>query len=297
MVASLKNSNKYFGMYSVINPKYTLVIALEGLDGTYKETNSKALKDYCEEYFNKYSKDVSIKLLSFPRYKNHSSFFVNRYLKGTFESIIDDDRTGEGIEKCKHDLERVSIFFLEDMYSAIVEEINKQEIFYKPTVLILDRYFYSMLYYLTKNYLLYIERTRNFDINYIRKDIDTIIAPLVNDVFELPKADYVIKLKNTQEEFTKAFKTRDNNLDIYESDDAYLSSVNKLFNNTETNFIMASLTNNPSIDNIIEIEEEQRTREEIFSDIKDSLKTPLSKFKMKLAAINKMNPERLYWRK
>ena len=71
----------------------------------------------------------------------------------------------------------------------------------------------------------------------------------------------------------------------------------KLFNNTETNFIMASLTNNPSIDNIIEIEEEQRTREEIFSDIKDSLKTPLSKFKIKLAAINKMNPERLYWRK
>lgn len=297
MIASLKNNNKYFGMYSVINPKYTLVIALEGLDGTYKETNSKALKDYCEEYFNKYSKDVSIKLLSFPRYKKHSSFFVNRYLKGIFESIIDDDRTGEGIEKCKHDLERVSIFFLEDMYASIVEEINKQEIFYKPTVLILDRYFYSMLYYLTKNYLLYIERTRNFDINYIRKDIDTIIAPLVNDVFELPKADYVIKLKNTQEEFTKAFKTRDNNLDIYESDDDYLSSVNKLFTNTETNFIMASLTNNPSIDNIIEIEEEQRTREEIFSDIKDSLKIPLSKFKIKLAAINKMNPERLYWRK
>lgn len=297
MIASLKNNNKYFGMYSVINPKYTLVIALEGLDGTYKETNSKALKDYCEEYFNKYSKDVSIKLLSFPRYKKHSSFFVNRYLKGVFESIIDDDRTGEGIEKCKHDLERVSIFFLEDMYASIVEEINKQEIFYKPTVLILDRYFYSMLYYLTKNYLLYIERTRNFDINYIRKDIDTIIAPLVNDVFELPKADYVIKLKNTQEEFTKAFKTRDKNLDIYESDNDYLASVNKLFNNTETNFIMASLTNNPSIDNIIEIEEEQRTREEIFSDIKDSLKTPLSKFKIKLAAINKMNPERLYWRK
>ena len=53
-----------------------MLIAIDGLDGSGKETQSKQLVKYLEE------KGKKVRLLSFPTYDGKGSAFVDMYLKG-----------------------------------------------------------------------------------------------------------------------------------------------------------------------------------------------------------------------
>ena len=54
------------------------LFAFEGLDCSFKETNSKAYLDYLR------SKGRKAELFSFPRYDKESSYFVREYLGGKY---------------------------------------------------------------------------------------------------------------------------------------------------------------------------------------------------------------------
>lgn len=58
------------------------LIVFEGLDGCFKETNSKRLADYIRDNYN----DKTI-LISYPQYESQSSFFVTNYLSGKYGQL------------------------------------------------------------------------------------------------------------------------------------------------------------------------------------------------------------------
>lgn len=98
-----------------------IVIDIEGLDCSFKETNSKAL------YVKFLSKGYKCVLLSFPNYESDSSDLVKRYLNGNFG---DADHTGPYL---------TSLFYTIDRgITALREKINK--LYNEGYIIILDRY-------------------------------------------------------------------------------------------------------------------------------------------------------------
>ena len=108
-----------------INPNLLLLITIEGLDGTFKNTNTKNLITYLNKKFEKYLSKIDIKSISFPRYEESAGYFPKVYLNGEYSNFFKDisnDINNEYISEDKRkilltkELDIVSDFYLLDMF-------------------------------------------------------------------------------------------------------------------------------------------------------------------------------------
>lgn len=257
--------------------KYNLFITLEGLDATYKETNAKAIASYLKEDFKKYidSVDLQIKIVSFPRYKSEASYFVRKHLADKFVDHPKVDINPESMDYLKF----VSNLFLLDMYDWY-ESMRVNRVFSKPTIIIFDRYWYSMLYYLTKDIQGTIDKVHLKEPEEFIKKCQRTVFNMAHVYYRLPVTDILINLHNNNiDDINKKLNTRGNKKDGYESDDCYLGFVRNTFNNTDfTPYV------NSKYSNISDINVEGKDREAIKEEIVTALKPSLRRFKLILSA-------------
>lgn len=257
--------------------KYNLFITLEGLDATYKETNAKAIASFIKEVFKKYidSVDLQVKIVSFPRYKSEASYFVRRHLA---DKYVDHPKANIKPESMNY-LKFVSNLFLMDMYDWY-ESMRLNKVFSKPTIIIFDRYWYSMLYYLTKDIKNTIDEVHIKEPEEFIKKCQKTVFNMAHVYYKLPVTDVLINLHNNNiDDINKKLNTRGNKKDGYESDDCYLGFVRNTFN--KTNFTPYV---NRKYSNIANINVEGKDREAIKDEIVTAIKPSLRRFKLILAA-------------
>ena len=109
---------------SIQSPRKTLIVNIEGLDGSGKETVSRELKEELER------RGMNVKTISFPTYREGSA--VTDYLQGKLKLENPSDKA------MLYVLDRQES--LPDIEAAI----------YENDVIIMDRYVTSNLYYMTK---------------------------------------------------------------------------------------------------------------------------------------------------
>lgn len=260
--------------------KYNLFITLEGLDATFKETNAKAIASYLKEDFKKYidNTGLQIKIVSFPRYKSEASYFVRKHLAGSYPDHPNTDIKVESMDYLKF----VSNLFLLDMYDWY-ENMRTNKAFGKPTIIIFDRYWYSMLYYLTKD----IEKTINTahlkDNNEFIKKCQKTVFNMAHNYYKLPMTDVLINLHNNNiRDINSKLIHRGIKKDSYESDDDYLAFVRNTFNNTD----FTPYVGNKYL-NISDINVEGKDRETVKEEIITNLKPSLKRFKLILSKYKK----------
>lgn len=221
------------------------IIVFEGLDCSYKETNSKKLVEYLK------SKSVPVIFQSFPRYDNQSSYFVRRYLNNEYSIST---------------LESTISYYMLDQSDWWNDICNRTDIT-SDTIIVLDRFYTSNSYYLNKNS---INKLINLDDIRLSKMIETVYYKKINEIrkyFGLPSIDIIIKMYSDSNKLKEKSIQRGNKLDIYEEDDKYMKGVAKVFNISKFAPFM-----NTEKSSILEIYTENRTREKIFNEIINKLK-------------------------
>lgn len=159
--------------------KVPFIIAFEGVDGSFKHTQSYELKEAFER------KKYNVLHMSFPNYG------------GTYCELIEDYFDFVKYERPLPPLE-LSRLFLYDIfftyYTKLIEEIKLNAY----DVIIFDRYIYSNLYYQTAN------MTFGLDIeNFEKKYWDLI------NLFNLPHANLVVKMiHNNNDKITEIIRNR-----------------------------------------------------------------------------------------
>lgn len=213
--------------------EFPVIIDFEGIDYSFKETNSKALETYLNTI-----EGIKAKRYSFPSYGEKSGYIVEGYLKGKYSDFD----------------ENLAIYlFLSDMmsrfYNEIIPDINYKDL----DVVIFDRFWYSNVYY-TKDSMM----------------IDTYekVAKLAKG-FGLPHANLIISMGPFQSSDLKSYYENMNkreNKDIYESNTDFLLKVFdnlKNFNILTEKFVKTIILKEINISK----EEVPRPRENIFNDI------------------------------
>lgn len=253
----------------------TFFIGFEGMDACYKETNAAFLFNYLKDiYFKEYIDEgkLNIHLVSFPNYDSESSYFVKQYLGDKYDNLLKSygDYRANGFS-----FDLITNFYLLDM----VDTLNKIDTT-KPTIIIFDRYFYSQMYYLTKNiHKCYTEKL--YDDYTIKICIDKIIEKA--NEYKLPKLNFLYKMYNDEETMLDTIKKRSEEkgtpLDKYESDVEYLKSVRNVF--MGDHFINKSLLNNitGNIDILYNISVTRKSREQVADDVKTAIHNTLIEYK------------------
>lgn len=194
---------------------HPIIIAFEGLDCTYKETNSKALYDHLRKYLS----EDQVKLVHFPNYDSQSSYFVREYLHEKYDN---SDVFMSDMSK-KKKLKIIANFYLLDMFDWW-SKLDKKTV----KVVIIDRWFYSMMYYLTKSI-----NKHTPDPNK-RVSYASTIYKMATEMYKLPMADIVFRMENdigtVLEKTVERAKEEDTVLDKYEKDDLYMLKVKETFN-------------------------------------------------------------------
>lgn len=224
-------------------------IVFEGLDCSYKETNSKKLKEYLE------SKGYNIIYTSFPRYNKESSKDVRAYLNGSYNKILNLPISLED------KLKEVVGLYMKDM-KAWKEEIDEsKELFKDNTIIILDRFYLSNLYYLIPDLVL------------LKKDNKTsiyqfqhMIAKYALKEFKLFKPNIVFKMISDPNLIQKKAIER-GGLDAYESNKPFMDEVYKIYK--KLNFNEYIETNDEMYNGVIEINTINKNEEEVFKQIKN----------------------------
>lgn len=209
-----------------------MLIAIEGIDGSGKNTQSILLKDYLEEC------GYRVKLMSFPFYKE--TFFgeeIERYLKGFYGNL------GDIPSKLS------SILFALDRFEK-KSEIN--DYIKGGYIVIADRYVYSNVAFQGVNYKGNLE------------DFLKWIENLEFNVLGMKIPDIVIYLKISSGVSNRLLKERENSsseLDIHERNMDYLNKVSVNYD-----YISRIRENWKTV--FCEKEGELRNKNEIFEDIK-----------------------------
>ena len=224
-----------------------IIIDFEGIDYSFKETNAKLL----ETYFN--SLGIKSKMYSFPQYGEKSAYFVEKYLNGDY--TIDHNAA--------------PYLFMLDMMDTfqtkIVEDMKNG-----LEVLILDRYWYSNVYYSYNDRLPSSLGSTDSEIRSISAMMD-IYEPLLKLAkgFCLPNADLIISmgpfLSSDPRDYYQTMNTRQKK-DIYEKDMNFMvETFNhfKTFNRFMKTYMKTILVEEVNISN----EEIPRQKENIFGDI------------------------------
>lgn len=281
-------------MITDIKSNLILLITIEGLDGTFKNTNTNNLINYLNSKFEKYLTKIDIKSVSFPRYDKEGGYFPKVYLDGKYSDFlnnlsktINDESVTENTRKAflEKELDIISDFYLLDMFdwnNSI--EINK------PTIIVFDRYFYSMMYYLTKN----IHKYNYSDIDSMKEFSNKVLDKVINK-YNLEKSDILIKLYNSNKNNNKSIiKNRNkNSKDIYENDFDYLTKVAKYYTRFDPQYAVSDKYSaarfNNKTDSIITIDVYNKDQDEILNEIVKNITPILSRYKSRLSTYFRYN--------
>ena len=175
-----------------------IIVDFEGLDCSFKETNSNALTDF----INSGSKDVIAKRYAFPNYSAPSSYFVRQYLKGVYE---DADVPHDTIIK-------MYMFDQFDQWNTKILPDIKNGI----RVVVLDRFWLSNLYYFGV-----IDEGENR----LNEIISDRIVRTAYWQFKLPKPDVVFKMNTDIRLMLNNVHAKNAKNDIHEANDQFLTDT------------------------------------------------------------------------
>ena len=175
--------------------KLTKIIVLEGLDCSFKETNSKRLLEYLTE------KGFSAKLFSFPNYESESSYFVKEYLRGSYQTDPKDVNP-----------KLASLFYSLDRYDTWKKEIEKY--FLEVDYIILDRYVGSNAIY----------QCAKMKSSFEKMDYMKELFTLEHEIMGLPGATQTFFL-NVPYEVSVELMKKKNAEDIHEKNSEYQRAV------------------------------------------------------------------------
>jgi dTMP kinase len=212
------------------------IITFDGVDCSFKETNSHA---YLKYLLNKGEKAA---LYSFPRYDMAQSIFVKRYLSGAYGKIEDIN------------LKAISMFYMMDMFDCAQTEIIPK--LNEGYTIILDRYWHCNLFYRIGACRM------NGDSHIVEKVITADTEELAR-ILKLPKADIIIKLKPETSIMLNFVRNKNSKDDQHESNAKYLSAVAEVFSDIDLSSYVK--------DRVLEIHTTKdgniRPKEDIFNDI------------------------------
>lgn len=214
------------------------IIAFEGLDCSFKETNSKAYLDYL------LSKGEKAALFSFPRYAKKQSIFVVDYLAGKY-----------GDQEDLHPA-AISTFYMIDMFDCIKKEVFP--LLEEDYTIIFDRYWYSNIFYRIGLYRSNVKFSDASTEYTIRSGVSNIAK-----IFALPKADIIVKLKSDPNVMLDFVHNKNSANDQHESNDAFLLSVAEVFNTID----LSKYVHDKVLDVYTTENGQIRSKEDIFADI------------------------------
>ena len=182
-------------------------IVFEGLDCSFKETNSNKLYEYIKETHP----EINVKIVHFPRYGEPACCMVEKYLNG----------------ECKNELTTTfmkSLPFLFDMVDYFVTEGNKH--LANKGWIIADRYWYSNIFYRGAENCPPIE-----DIPMMRSTMYNIFDELNKMVSKmmLPSPDFVFLMKSHFRTVKEKLESKETNLDEHTKNLDYIKNVMKCY--------------------------------------------------------------------
>nr|DAR06260.1 MAG TPA: Thymidylate kinase [Caudoviricetes sp.] len=249
----------------------SLLIGFEGLDASYKHTNAEALYDHLTDVYDKdiRADHLKIELVSFPRYKHASSWFVREYLNGHYNRFMMDYDQVMFPRQSK--LKQVSMFFLADMIDWYSDALRRG-LFIKNHIIIFDRYIYSMMYYLIPE--IYAKKEHHYQ-NYFERYLHIIRE---NPMYEvLPKVDILLKMITSPDAIEKGINKRGRTKDRYEKNLQYLKDVNTFFNGLDLKEDLNN-TNYKGLKHQFEIDTVDKDPETIFNDILKKINPIVNRF-------------------
>lgn len=223
------------------------IIVFEGLDYSFKETNSKKLFQYIKENITE-----KVILLSFPNYESDSSYFVKRYLNGDYGNDVDEYKA--------------SIFYLVDRYDTIMKE-NINQLVEEGYIIILDRYTGSNLIFQSAK--IDINSSNELESNMKKMKFIKWVKDMEYNIFNLPKENMVIYMNMPLEvsyELMKQRKLKNNEEnDIHEDNRRFLEIV-------ENNALSIANSNLWNIVNCTDNELNIKDENTIFNEVLDVIK-------------------------
>lgn len=215
------------------------IICFEGIDCSFKETNTKALCDAL------WQQNIKTQIVEAPNYENESSVYVRRFLAGKYGNPKDLDPTV------------ISSFYMLDQFDHWSRCKGYYELGWTT---IFDRSWLSNLYYQLVRYNDYTDIFKNSDEKIKHwKEIEEMANRL-----KLPVPNYIIKMKMGTENIIKLVKEKNSSNDIHESNYKFLADVNKNFQRID----LTQYCTNRCID--IKLEDKNgdiRLRSDIFGSI------------------------------
>ena len=189
------------------------VIAFEGLDCSFKETNAIALLEHIKEKYNN-----KVDLVSFPRYGDRAGYFACEYLAGNYGP--QDELTGTAI----------SSFYMIDMFDYM--EKTGRDLIDNGGIVIIDRCWFSNLYY-RLGYMLQ-QSIEDDDSPYgngiLEEDFKTSVKRIAFGL-DLPFPEVVFKMISSGNAIRAKVIAKHAEHDIHEANLDYLKYVREVFEN------------------------------------------------------------------
>lgn len=191
------------------------IIVFEGLDYSFKETNSKKLYEYIKENITE-----KVLLIPFPNYASPTSIPIIKYLKGEYEEL---KNTNPYTISTMYALDRYDRIYTNSIYIESYKKEKIIDLYNEGYYIIFDRYVGSNL----------IHQGSKFDnkIDYIK--FISWCLDLEYNKNKLPKPDITIYLNMPVEISHKLIQGRNNkfnskeNIDLHESDLHYKLETEK----------------------------------------------------------------------
>lgn len=216
------------------------IIVLEGIDCSFKETQSKMLLDLLTNI------GIKTTLIGFPTYDDESSVFVKRFLNGDYG----DDITPE----------LISIFYALNRYDIFNRE-NIQGRLDEGEWFIFDRYTYSNV----------IHQCARYEEYYEREELEEYIYDTEFKALGLPEPDLVLYLYSRNFDLVVDTLSKKKNKDKNELDISYLSKCDDVLDDLVIHMYDYSNAYKPHFDKVYidkDSKKEFKTKEQIHEEIK-----------------------------
>ena len=234
-------------------PELGKFIVFEGLDCSFKETNSNKLYEYIKETHP----EINVKIVHFPRYGEPACCMVEKYLKGEYKNEL----TTTFMK---------SLPFLFDMVDYFVSEGNDH--LANKGWIIADRFWYSNIFYRGAENCPPLE-----DVPMLRSSMYSIYDDLKRtaDKMMLPSPDFVFLMKSHFRTVKEKLESKETNLDEHTKNLDYIKNVMKCYDLFNFRGIV-DFENVPVYDKIYVPEDPNssyevklKSEEEIFNHIKE----------------------------
>ena len=216
------------------------IIVLEGLDCSFKETQSKMLLDLLTNI------GIKTTLISFPTYDDESSVFVRRFLNGEYGDEVSP--------------ELISTFYALNRYDTFNRE-NIMDRLEQGEWFIFDRYTYSNV----------IHQCARYEEYYDREDLEEYIYDTEFKSLGLPEPDLVIYLYSMNFDLVVDTLSKKKNKDKNELDISYLSKCDDVLDDLVIHIYDYSNAYKPHFDKVYidkDSKKEFKSKEQIHEEIK-----------------------------